>query len=186
MVPVPFSSGTLQPTVKKNGTGTGPRPFNSFAESILLGASPLYSTTVFSLPMNRRRVLKAAEAIREVVSMAILTELRDPRIQDVTVTYVEVSADMRNAKVHVSVMGDEGKQELSLRGLQNSSGFLQQKITSRIDSRYVPKLKFVLDQGVKNSLEISRILDEVLPSEPTESDIEEDPDVEASIETDEG
>ncbi len=51
--------------------------------------------------MTSRRVLKAAEAIREVVSMAILTELRDPRVQDVTVTYVEVSPDMRHAKVHV-------------------------------------------------------------------------------------
>ena len=46
--------------------------------------------------MSSRRVLKAAEAIREVVSTAILTELRDPRISDVTVTYVELAADMRN------------------------------------------------------------------------------------------
>ena len=57
---------------------------------------------------------KAAEAIREVVSMAILAELNDPRVRDVTVTYVEVSADLRHAKVHVSVMGDETKQQLSL------------------------------------------------------------------------
>ena len=55
--------------------------------------------------MSSRRVLKAAEAVREVVSMAILTELRDPRIRNVTVTYVEVAGDMRQAKVHVSVMG---------------------------------------------------------------------------------
>ena len=122
--------------------------------------------------MSSRRVLKAAEAIREVVSMAILTELRDPRIQDVTVTYVEVSADMRHAKVHVSVMGDERKQEVSLRGLQNASGFLQQKVGNRIDTRYVPKLRFVLDQGVKNSLEVSRILEEVLPTSDADEEDE--------------
>ena len=115
--------------------------------------------------MSSRRVLKAAEAIREVVSMAILVELRDPRISDVTVTYVEVSGDMRQAKVHVSVMGDEAKQKLCLRGLQNSAGFLQQKVSQRIDTRYTPRLKFVLDQGVKNSIEVARILDEVLPNE---------------------
>ena len=114
--------------------------------------------------MTSRRVLKAAEAIREVVSMAILTELRDPRVQDVTVTFVEVSADLRHAKVHVSVMGDEEKQKLSLRGLQNSAGFLQQKVGKRIDTRYTPRLKFVLDKGVKHSIEVSRILSEVLPS----------------------
>lgn len=120
--------------------------------------------------MSTRRVLKAAEAIREVVSMAILTQLRDPRIQDVTVTYVEVSGDMRLAKVHVSVMGDEAKQQLSLHGLQNASGFLQQKVGDRIDARYIPRLKFVLDKGIKNSIEVARILDEVLPNEESDSD----------------
>ncbi|MBC8871152.1 MAG: 30S ribosome-binding factor RbfA [Planctomycetes bacterium] len=122
--------------------------------------------------MPTRRVLKAAEAIREVVSMAILTELRDPRIRDVTVTYVEVSPDMRQAKVHVSVMGDESKQNLSLRGLQNAAGFLQQKVAKRIDTRYTPRLKFELDQGVKHSIEVTRILAELLPEdkEDTETD----------------
>lgn len=115
--------------------------------------------------MTSRRVLKVAEAIREVVSMAILVDLRDPRIQDVTVTYVEVSADLRSAKVHVSVMGDEKKQKLSVLGLQHSAGFLQQKIGNRLDTRYIPRLKFVLDQGVKKSIEMARLLNEVLPAE---------------------
>lgn len=128
--------------------------------------------------MSSRRVLKAAEAIREVVSMAILTELRDPRICDVTVTYVEVSADMRHAKVHVSVMGDEGKQNLALRGLQNAAGFLQQKISKRIDTRYTPKIKFMLDHGVKHSIEVTRLLGELLPddsgNEPADDGTEHD------------
>ncbi len=100
--------------------------------------------------------------------MAILADLKDPRIQDVTVTYVEVSADLRHAKVHVSVMGDETHQKLSLRGLQSAAGFLQAKIAERVDVRYTPRLGFVLDQGVKRSIEIARILQEVLPhpSEP--------------------
>ncbi len=122
------------------------------------------------MTMPSRRVLKAAEAIREVVSLAIVTELRDPRIQDVTVTYVEVSADMRYAKIHVSVMGDEAKQNLSLRGLRNATGFLQSKVANRIDTRYTPKIRFVLDQGVKRSIEISRILDEVLPHPDAQDD----------------
>lgn len=120
--------------------------------------------------MPSRRARKAAEAIREVVSMAILAELKDPRIRDVTVTYVEVSGDLRKAKVHVSVMGDEAKQKLSLRGLQSAAGFLQAKCANRIDTRYTPRLEFLLDQGVKKSIEISRILDEVLPSsEPSQA-----------------
>ncbi len=113
--------------------------------------------------MSSRRVLKAAQAIREVVSTAILIDLKDPRVRDVTVTLVEVSGDMRTAKVYVSVMGDEAKQRLCLHGLRNSTGFLQQKVGNRVDTRYTPRIKFVLDKGVKNSMEVTRILDEVLP-----------------------
>jgi ribosome-binding factor A len=139
--------------------------------------------------MSSRRVLKVAEAIREVVSMAILTELRDPRISDVTVTYVEVSADLRSAKVHVSVMGGEAKQKLSLHGLQNSAGFLQQKVARRIETRYTPRLTFLLDQGVKHSIEVSRLLSELLPAEGKPGDetaaIEEARDEDGTVDEDE-
>lgn len=120
--------------------------------------------------MASRRTLKAAEAIREVVSMAILAELRDPRVQDVTVTYVEVSPDMRQAKVHVSVMGDEAKQNLSLHGLRSSAGYLQSKISDRIDTRYTPRLVFELDQGVKKSIAIAKLLEDVLPEDAPSDD----------------
>ena len=134
--------------------------------------------------MSSRRVLKVASAIREVVSLAILTRIRDPRVRDVTVTFVEVSGDLRQAKVHVSIMGDEKKQELCMHGLRSSTGFLQQKIAERIDTRYTPRLKFVLDPGVKRSVEVSRILGELLPEEeesdgnlePSESDVTPDND----------
>jgi ribosome-binding factor A len=122
----------------------------------------LYQLRFFCrIAMTSRRVLKAAQAIREVVGMSILTDLRDPRIQNVTVTRVEVSADMRLAKVHVSVMGDEPQQKLSIHGLQNAAGFLQQKVAKRIDTRYTPKLNFVLDKGAKHSMEVTRILGEL-------------------------
>lgn len=116
--------------------------------------------------MTARRLLKAAEAIREVVGTAVLTEIRDPRVKNVTITFVEVAPDMRSAKIHISVMGDEGREKLCLRGLEHAAGFLQHKIAERIDTRYTPRLSFVIDKGVKNSLEIDRILREVLPKTP--------------------
>jgi ribosome-binding factor A len=125
--------------------------------------------------MSSRRVLKAAQAIREVVGMAILADLKDPRIQNVTVTHVEVSPDMRQAKVHVSVMGDEKAQQLSLHGLQSAAGFLQQKIAKRIDTRYTPRIIFELDMGVKKSIAIARLLEDVLP-EPTDQTAEDEQD----------
>lgn len=119
--------------------------------------------------MSSRRTLKAAEAIREVVSTAILLEIRDPRVRDVTVTKVDVAPDMKSAKVYVSIMGDERKQRLSMQGLQNSAGFLQKAIADRIDSRYTPRLTFETDEGVKKSLEVLRLLKEVLPPEDAAS-----------------
>lgn len=105
--------------------------------------------------------------------MAILTEIKDPRVKNVTVTLVEVAPDLRSAKVHVSVRGDENRQRLTLRGLQSSAGFLQKLVAKRIDTRYTPVLTFELDQGVKRSLEVAAILREVLP-EDERSEGEED------------
>jgi ribosome-binding factor A len=121
--------------------------------------------------MSSRRALKAAEIVREVVGMAVLAELNDPRIRDVTVTFVEVSPDLRHAKVHVSVMGDEKRQRLSLEGLRSAAGFLQSKLGKRIEARYTPRIEFLLDQGVKKSLEVARILKEVLPEPPADTNV---------------
>jgi ribosome-binding factor A len=132
--------------------------------------------------MTSRRLLKAAQAIREVVSMAILAELKDPRVQHVTVTKVEVLPDMKQAKVYVTVMGDETHQRLALHGLQNAAGFLQHKIATRIDTRYTPRLEFIFDEGVKNQLEIDRILRRVLPKADDPFVLRQDDDSEDSRE----
>ena len=115
--------------------------------------------------MVSRRLLKVAQAIREVVSTAIVVDLQDPRIKNATVTYVEVSGDLRRARVHVSVMGDEKQQRRCLHGLQHAAGFLQRKIAQRIDTRYTPKLEFILDEGIQHSFEIQQLLGELLPDE---------------------
>ena len=104
--------------------------------------------------------------------MAILTEVKDPRVRDVTVTAVEVAPDMRTAKVFVSVRGDEKARSLSLRGLQNCAGFLQSLIAKRIDTRYTPRLTFVHDDGVHKSAAVARILEEWRDEAPSESDVD--------------
>ncbi|HCS51340.1 30S ribosome-binding factor RbfA [Rubinisphaera sp.] len=111
--------------------------------------------------MSTRRTAKASRAVREVLSSAILFELNDPRIKNVTVLNVEVAQDMRSAKVYVSVLGDKKIQSRCLHGLESARGFLQKKVADRIDTRYTPILNFVLDDGVKKSIEASRILEEL-------------------------
>jgi ribosome-binding factor A len=125
--------------------------------------------------MTSRRVLKAAQAIREVVSLAILTELRDPRVDNVTVTTVEVTGDMKQARIHVTVMGEDTNSSQVLKGLSSAAGFLQRKIANRIESRYTPKLEFVLDQGQENAREVARILEDLATEPKTATQQNEDP-----------
>lgn len=110
--------------------------------------------------MKPYRLARVAETVREVAAETILFELKDPRVKNVTVTRAEVSADLQQAKVYVSVMGTEKEQQLSMHGLQHAAGFVQTRLAKRLTTRFVPHVEFVLDPGVKKSLEIARILRE--------------------------
>jgi ribosome-binding factor A len=112
--------------------------------------------------MKPHRLERVAEVVREVASETILFELRDPRVKAVTVTRAEVSGDLQHAKVYVSVMGSPQEQKLCLHGLQHASGFVQAKLANRLKTRFTPVIHFILDQGVKNSIEISRLINEAL------------------------
>ncbi|MBL8811419.1 MAG: 30S ribosome-binding factor RbfA [Planctomycetaceae bacterium] len=139
--------------------------------------------------MSTRRTARVASMIREVVSSAILTELRDPRIKNVTVLGAEVSPDLRHASVRVSVMGDEKTASLSMHGLNSARGYLQSRVGEYIKSRYTPELRFVLDDGVRKSVETAALLREVLgdssPSEQPSDDSDELPEDLAGIDVDE-
>ena len=128
--------------------------------------------------MSTRRTARVASVIREVVSTSILQELRDPRIQKVTVLGADVSPDLRYATVRISVMGDDKTAALTMHGLHSARGYLQSKIGDRIKSRYTPELRFQLDDSAKKIAEASRILREVLTKdddshpEPAASSVE--------------
>ena len=112
--------------------------------------------------MKTHRLARVAEAIREVASQTILFELRDPRVKGVTVTRAEVSGDLQHAKVYVSVMGSPKEQQLCLHGLRHAAGFVQSKLAGRLQTRFTPQVQFVLDQGVKKSIEMTRLINEAL------------------------
>jgi ribosome-binding factor A len=112
--------------------------------------------------MKRHRLERVAEVVREVTSETILFELRDPRVKMVTVTRAEVSGDLQHAKVYVSIMGTEKEQQLTMHGLRHAAGFIQSKLANRLQTRFTPVITFVLDRGVKNSIEVSRLINEAL------------------------
>jgi ribosome-binding factor A len=110
--------------------------------------------------MKSHRLARLSEAIREVAANAILFDIKDPRVKNVTVTRAEVSADLQHAKVYVSIMGTEKEQQLTMHGLRSAAGFIQTKVADRLTTRYVPHIAFILDEGVKKSIEIARLIRE--------------------------
>src|SRR5262249_36793862 len=112
--------------------------------------------------MKTHRLARVAEALREIASETILFELRDPRVKGVTVTRAEVSGDLQHAKVYVSVMGTPKEQDLCMHGLKHAAGFVQSKLAGRLQTRFTPVIQFVLDQGVKKSIEMTRLINEAL------------------------
>lgn len=124
--------------------------------------------------MKTHRLARVAEVVREVASETILFELRDPRVKGVTVTRAEVSADLQHAKVYVSVMGSTQEQKLCLYALKRAAGFIQSKLGSRMKTRFTPVLTFVLDEGVKKSIEISRLINEALAETKPKVDLDQE------------
>jgi ribosome-binding factor A len=112
--------------------------------------------------MKAHRLARVSEVIREVASQTILFELRDPRIKNVTVTRAEVSGDLQHAKVYVSIMGTAAEEKLCMHGLRHAAGYLQSKLADRLQTRFTPVIQFVLDHGVKNSIEVTRLINEAL------------------------
>jgi ribosome-binding factor A len=115
--------------------------------------------------MPSHRSLRMAEAIREVVATAILFEVADPRVRAVTVLRAEVSGDLRQAKVYVSIMGAEPERKRALEGLNHAAGFLQARVAARLQTRFTPVLSFKLDDSVKKAVELGRLIDEAVASD---------------------
>ncbi len=104
------------------------------------------------------------EAVRAVLSDAIATQLKDPRVGFVTVTSVKTSPDLRHARVYVSVLGDDDVRAESLDGLRSAHGFLQRRVASELVLKHTPTLTFAYDESVDRGMRITELLqDEAAP-----------------------
>jgi ribosome-binding factor A len=101
-------------------------------------------------------------AVREVLAEGV-GELRDPRIGFVTVTGVETSADLRHARVFVSVLGSERKREKTMAGLEAAHGVLQARIAQELRLKRTPQLAFEYDPSVERGVRMSHLIDELAP-----------------------
>jgi ribosome-binding factor A len=107
------------------------------------------------MPDRMRRV---NEAVREVVSARLAEGMRDPRIGFVTVTSVDTSVDLRQARVYVSVLGTDEERAATLAGLESAHGVLQQAVASELRMKRTPTLQFVFDESIDRGMRISELL----------------------------
>jgi ribosome-binding factor A len=113
--------------------------------------------------MTSGRMRRVDEAMREVLSGAITTELKDPRVGFVTVTAVETSPDLRRARVFVSVLGNPGERRRSMQALDRAHGFLQRRVAGELRLKNTPTLEFAYDDSAERGIRIGELLDREEP-----------------------
>ena len=110
------------------------------------------------------RMRRVNEAIRETLAEAV-GELKDPRIGFVTVTGVDTSPDLRQARVYVSVLGNERKRDKTLQGLESAHGVLQAKLATELRMKRTPQLAFEFDPTVQEGMRMSQLIDDLAPDD---------------------
>ena len=108
--------------------------------------------------MAKIRTGRVAEQIKKELSQLIQTELKDPRIGFVTVTGVDLTNDLSQAKVYLSVLGDEEQKEGSLKALEKGKGYLRSELGKRIQLRHTPELIFKFDESIEYGSRIEKLL----------------------------
>lgn len=108
--------------------------------------------------MAKIRVGRVGEQIKKEISTIIQTELKDPRIGFITVTGVEVTGDLSQARVYLSVLGNDEQKEETLKALSRSTGFIRSELGKRIRFRHTPELLFKFDSSIEYGSRIESLL----------------------------
>jgi ribosome-binding factor A len=115
--------------------------------------------------MSIRRADRVADQIRAAIADLLLREIKDPRVGMVTITAVEVTDDLRHARVFFSLLGDHAAQDRSLAGLRSAAGFIRREVAHRLQLRYAPELSFQLDSGPERAQRLTDLLHEHDPDD---------------------
>ncbi|MWV43504.1 30S ribosome-binding factor RbfA [Paenibacillus sp. HJL G12] len=111
--------------------------------------------------MAKIRVGRVGEQIKKELSQLIQSELKDPRIGFLTVTGVDVTNDLSQAKIYLSVLGDEEQKTNSLKALEKANGFLRSELGKRVRLRHTPELIFKFDESIAYGSHIEKLLGEI-------------------------
>lgn len=109
------------------------------------------------MEVARIRQLRVAEQIKKETS-DILRQLKDPRVGFVSVVSVEVSGDLRHAKIYVSVLGGEAERQATMAALERARGYVRTELARRIRLRFAPEIQFLMDESIEHGARIAQLL----------------------------
>jgi ribosome-binding factor A len=119
--------------------------------------------------VDRQRRL--GQLLKQEISDMLLREIKDPRIAFASITSVDVAPDLRHAKVHVSVLGNERERKSStIAGLRSAASFIRRELGQRLRLKYIPELRIVYDDSIEEGSRILSLIDSVVPEKDYESD----------------
>jgi ribosome-binding factor A len=122
------------------------------------------------MPREFSRASRVAEVIQREVAVIIQSEMKDPRVADVTVTYTKMSRDMSTARVHFIRPGDEDDIRDTLRVLNKATGFIRHELAERVDLRYIPNVRFFYDASIERGRHVTELIDEAMSRQSSEDD----------------
>jgi len=111
------------------------------------------------MPREFSRSQRLGSQVLRTLSELLRFEVKDPRLEQVSLTTVELSRDLSVAKVYFSLLQPDGDPESALEGLQRAAGFLRAKLGRALQVRHVPELRFTHDDSIAHGVEISRLID---------------------------
>ena len=113
-----------------------------------------------------QRSNQVAEELRKIVSMILLEDLNEPRMGFITITRIELTDDLRFARIFYSVLGDDAQKESTREALEDNSGFIRRLVVERINMKYAMELKFEVDKSIEHSFHIDELLKKIKKTRP--------------------
>ncbi len=120
--------------------------------------------------MVSMRADRVAEEMKKEISSIIENQVKDPRIGFVTIISVEISNDLRHAKVFVSALGTDEERTRSMEGLEQAKGFIRRETAQRINLRYAPEIVFKSDKSIEHGVKIAQMLSKLKEGEEERKD----------------
>ena len=116
----------------------------------------------------KQRASRVAEELRKIISQILLEELTDPRVGFMTITHIDVTDDLRYARVYYSVLGDAAQKEATAEALEEQLKYIRRLAVERINMKFAMEIKFEVDKSIDHSFRIDSILKQIKKPEPEE------------------